>query len=97
MSESVGSHFGIGAYGRGPYSRNPLSDAEVTVAGASVITVKTRNWRNVAANIGASPDISVVGEILWTKMQIPPCQPWRMITQGGCYRALANSAGAMFP
>lgn len=97
MSGSVGSAFGRGPFGSGPYSRNPRSDGSLVIPAASRISVRIEPWRTGQLSIPAAGVVAVIGTLLWEKLAIPPCQPWTMIAQGGCYRALANSAGAMFP
>lgn len=95
MSETTGSPFGGGAFGRGPYSGDSPTETPGAIVAASRVQAAGVVTRQAEiAMIEGMPMMLAVGHPLW---QTDPaeCGPWTAI--GGGVTGLPNSAGGMFP
>lgn len=89
-----GSGYGLGAYGKGPYG---YATRVLGIWGASRGRVAAQPIVQAALNIESATVMAVGAEQLWAPIAVAPCQPWGPIGTPGCWQAIPNNAGAMFP
>lgn len=94
MSDTAGSPYGLGYYGKGPYGQ---ATRVFGLVGASRISIRAAPViAQAQVNILAAPAMSFGLTQLWAPIDVPPCQPWEAIGQPSCWQAVPNRAGGMF-
>jgi hypothetical protein len=89
-----GSAYGKGYYGAGPYGR---ATSILGIGAATKGTLRPQLIGQARLNIVSAPALAFGLTQMWAPITVEPCQPWNAIGTPGCWQAVPNSAGSMFP
>lgn len=69
----MSSKFGRFAFGRGPYSRDPI---QVQIGSSSWVAFSGRAIVTGTVAMFSSSSVDATGRLLWDRIPIPPCEIW---------------------
>jgi hypothetical protein len=84
MSTPLGSAFGKGPFGRGPYSAVNKVDGAFALRSASRLTVGAVARFGRTIKLASRSSLAVSGHVMWAALDVPPCQPWTLVQACGC-------------
>lgn len=85
MSGSApGSLYGRGPFGAGRYSRLASKNASVALRSASRLTAAATVTIAATVALRSTSRLAAGAHVMWSAIDVPPCQPWTLIAACGC-------------
>ena len=75
----------------------PITIGSVKAAGWGSLQMSGAIIRVSMHAVLTPTNVQIGGQQLWAPIDVPACEPWFIIAQPACFRALPNSVGNMFP